>query len=51
MFCGHNILTENVFVTQLSSNAGIGLKNCVGYDKSLLHERHLYRIFTLLTYI
>jgi len=22
-FCGHNILTEGVFVTQLSSNAGI----------------------------
>jgi hypothetical protein len=22
-FCGYNILTEDVFVTQLSSNAGI----------------------------
>jgi len=32
-FCGHNILTEAVVLTQLSSNAGkISLTNCVGDD-------------------
>jgi hypothetical protein len=28
-FCGHNILTEGVFVTQLSSNAGISVSRIV----------------------
>jgi len=37
-FCGHNILTEGVFVTQLSSNVGISLTDCVGYGKLLFHE-------------
>ena len=37
-FCGHNILTDGVFVTQLSSNVGISLTDCVGYDKLLFHE-------------
>jgi hypothetical protein len=39
-FCGHNILTEGVFVTQLSSNVGICLTNYVGYDKLPFHERY-----------
>jgi hypothetical protein len=43
VFCGHNILTEGVFVTQLSSNAGISLclKNCVSYDILLFHEHYV----------
>jgi hypothetical protein len=40
MLHGHNILTEGVFVTQLSSNAGISvLRNCEGYEKLLFNER------------
>ena len=35
---GHTILTEGVFVTQLSSNVGISSTDCVGYDKLLFHE-------------
>jgi len=31
-FCGHNILTTGVFITELSST------NCVGYDKLPFHE-------------
>lgn len=34
MFCGCNILTEGVFVTELSSDVGIsGLTDCVGFEK------------------
>jgi hypothetical protein len=29
IFCGHNILTDGVFVTQLSGNAGISLSQIV----------------------
>jgi hypothetical protein len=37
---GHNILTEDVFVTKLSGNAGISvLMNCVFYDKCPFYER------------
>jgi hypothetical protein len=39
--CGHNILTEGVLVTQLSSNADLSLMNCVGYNKLLSYERYV----------
>jgi len=36
--CGHSILTEGVFVTQLPSNVGdLSLTNCVGFDKLLFY--------------
>jgi len=39
-FYGHSILTEGVFVTQLSSNVGISsLMSYMGYDKLLFHEQ------------
>jgi len=41
MFCEHNILMEGVFVTQLSSNAGISVCRTVGYGKSPFRERHV----------
>jgi hypothetical protein len=37
--CGHNILTEGVFVTQLSSNARIRVTDSVSYDKLQFYER------------
>jgi hypothetical protein len=40
IFCGHNILTQGVFVTQLPSDAGICLMNCVGYGTLPFHERY-----------
>ena len=40
MSCANNILTEGVFVPQRYSSVGIpSLTNCVGHDKSPLHER------------
>ena len=39
-FDGHNILTEDVFITELSSNVGISvLMTCVVYDKWSFYER------------
>ena len=38
-FCGHNILTEGVFVTLLSSSTEISDELCVGKDKLLFHKR------------
>ena len=40
-FCAHNILTEGVFLTHVSSNAGIPLWWIVGYDELPFHERHV----------
>jgi len=37
IFCGHSILTEVAFLTQMSSG-NLSLKNAVGYDKLLFHE-------------
>ena len=38
-FDGHNILTEDVFVTKLFSNVGISvLMTCVFYDKGSFYE-------------
>ena len=35
IYCKHHIVTEGVFVTQLSSQVGTSfLTNCVGYYKS-----------------
>ena len=44
--CGHNILTESVFVNQLSSNAGISAGGTVwGYDDKLqFHERYFGKL-------
>jgi hypothetical protein len=42
-FCGHNILTERVFLTQVSGNAQSQFDNCVGYDKLLSHVQHVIR--------
>jgi hypothetical protein len=40
LFVG-TILTEGVFVMQMSINAGnLCLTNCVGYDKLLFRERN-----------
>jgi len=36
-FCGNNTLTEGVFVTQPSSNAGNSVGRIVGYDRSSFH--------------
>jgi len=41
MFCGHNVWTDGVFVTQLSSDAGISVWRTVGYDKSPFRERYV----------
>jgi hypothetical protein len=40
-FCGHNIFTGGVFVTQPSGNAGISVSQIVCYNKLLFHERHV----------
>jgi hypothetical protein len=37
-FCGYNILTEDVFVTNCVVMGNLSLTNCVGYDKLLFHE-------------
>ena len=37
IFCGHNILTEGVSVTQLSSKH-LSMMKCVGYNKLQFHE-------------
>ena len=34
-------MTEGVFVTQLPSDPGICLTNCVGHDKLLFHGRYV----------
>jgi len=39
-YCGHDIMTEGVFVTQLPSDPGICLTNCVSYDKLMFHWRY-----------
>ena len=36
--CGHNILTEGVFVTELSGDADPSFTSCVGCDKLLYRE-------------
>ena len=41
IFCGHNILAEGVFVTQLSGDVGnLSLTICVGYYRLPFHERY-----------
>ena len=32
LFCGHDILTEGVFVTQRYSSGDLSLTDCVGYE-------------------
>jgi hypothetical protein len=46
IFCWYNILTDGVFVTQLSSraNAAISVRRIVCYDKLLFHERDIARV-------
>jgi hypothetical protein len=41
-FCGHNILTEGVCVTQRSSKAGISVSQFWGSDKLVFHERNTH---------
>ena len=43
-FCGHNILTEGLFVTELSRCRNLSWTNCVGYDKMPFHERYVLYI-------
>jgi hypothetical protein len=50
LFCGHNILTESVFVTQLSINAGISVGRIVWVMTNCRFMSDIYiYIYTLLT--
>ena len=40
-FCGHNIVTDSLFVTQLSNNAENSVWRIVCYDKLTFHEHYV----------